>query len=446
MSKNIFQRNRWTSFWSIHCLVLAFAATPVAGQVFSPGPSVPVLFDNVISLPSGPPIGSSISGNVGGDGLFTQVNVNSGGSITSSLMNSFIAGQGAEINISGGTVGGSFEALEGSEVNLITGSIGANMSTSANRMEISGGTIGPFFTASNGAELNVEGGAIANAFTVESGSIVNLSNGSIGDDFTSDTGAQVNISGGTIGDLFWTYEGSQVNMTGGEIGNQFRVDSGELNLSGGIIGDGFDSDFSEINISGGEVGEADIFIGSVVNISGGVIGRSWDIDEFAVANISGGTIGENFAIMSGGEVNVTGGTLGNFVAEANSQLNLFGTEFLVDGNPVVGLVGMPITITDRDVTLLGLLADGSLVGFDLRSTFGASGDDYFDTDATITVTLTGKPMLGDVNGDGSVNLLDVAPFVDLVTAGGFLAEADINQDKSVDLLDVSPFVDLLTAP
>ena len=52
-------------------------------------------------------------------------------------------------------------------------------------------------------------------------------------------------------------------------------------------------------------------------------------------------------------------------------------------------------------------------------------------------------LLGDVNLDGAVDLLDVAPFVDLLANGGFLPEADINQDGVVDLLDVAPFVDLL---
>ena len=44
--------------------------------------------------------------------------------------------------------------------------------------------------------------------------------------------------------------------------------------------------------------------------------------------------------------------------------------------------------------------------------------------------------------DGSVDLLDVAPFVELLANGGFKAEADINQDGNVDLLDVQPFVDI----
>ena len=54
------------------------------------------------------------------------------------------------------------------------------------------------------------------------------------------------------------------------------------------------------------------------------------------------------------------------------------------------------------------------------------------------------PLLGDINGDGDINLLDVGPFVELLVNGGFQPEADINQDGEVDLLDVGPFVDLLT--
>ena len=53
-------------------------------------------------------------------------------------------------------------------------------------------------------------------------------------------------------------------------------------------------------------------------------------------------------------------------------------------------------------------------------------------------------LVGDVNGDASVNLLDVAPFVDVITWGAFDVAADINQDGAVNLLDVSPFVDLLS--
>ena len=54
-------------------------------------------------------------------------------------------------------------------------------------------------------------------------------------------------------------------------------------------------------------------------------------------------------------------------------------------------------------------------------------------------------LLGDVNLDGQVNLLDVTPFVKLITNGLFQIEADINQDGAVNLLDVTGFVELLSS-
>ena len=56
-----------------------------------------------------------------------------------------------------------------------------------------------------------------------------------------------------------------------------------------------------------------------------------------------------------------------------------------------------------------------------------------------------KTMLGDVNMDGVVNLLDVQPFVNLIANGQFQTEADINQDGLVNLLDVTPFVAILSS-
>ena len=52
-------------------------------------------------------------------------------------------------------------------------------------------------------------------------------------------------------------------------------------------------------------------------------------------------------------------------------------------------------------------------------------------------------LLGDVNLDGAVDLLDVTPFIELVANGVFQPEADINQDGAVNLLDVAAFIDLL---
>ena len=50
---------------------------------------------------------------------------------------------------------------------------------------------------------------------------------------------------------------------------------------------------------------------------------------------------------------------------------------------------------------------------------------------------------GDVNLDGVVNLLDIAPFVGVLSDGGFQAQADINCDGAVNLLDIQPFINIL---
>ena len=60
--------------------------------------------------------------------------------------------------------------------------------------------------------------------------------------------------------------------------------------------------------------------------------------------------------------------------------------------------------------------------------------------ATITVS---NVLMGDINCDGSVDLLDVQPFIDLLTNGEFSPKADFDGDGAVTLLDVSPFVDAL---
>ena len=67
-----------------------------------------------------------------------------------------------------------------------------------------------------------------------------------------------------------------------------------------------------------------------------------------------------------------------------------------------------------------------------------------DLNLTATLIAEGDLILpGDVNGDGLVNLLDVAPFVDALVAGSFNASADVNCDGVVNLLDVAPFISLL---
>ena len=52
--------------------------------------------------------------------------------------------------------------------------------------------------------------------------------------------------------------------------------------------------------------------------------------------------------------------------------------------------------------------------------------------------------LGDVNRDGTVNFLDISPFISVLSDGGSQAEADVNGDGNVNFLDISPFIILLS--
>jgi len=72
---------------------------------------------------------------------------------------------------------------------------------------------------------------------------------------------------------------------------------------------------------------------------------------------------------------------------------------------------------------------------------------FFETGTVLNAVsyyLPPATILGDVNGDGVVDGLDIQPFVDLLTGGGYQAEADINEDTVVDGLDIQPFVDIIT--
>ena len=52
-------------------------------------------------------------------------------------------------------------------------------------------------------------------------------------------------------------------------------------------------------------------------------------------------------------------------------------------------------------------------------------------------------LLGDVNCDGAVNLLDVDPFINLIGGMTYSPKGDANLDGANNLLDVTPFIDLI---
>ena len=60
-----------------------------------------------------------------------------------------------------------------------------------------------------------------------------------------------------------------------------------------------------------------------------------------------------------------------------------------------------------------------------------------------TIEIEGSYLLGDVNLDDEISLLDIAPFVELLQSNQFLLEADTNFDGQVNVEDIDGFVDLI---
>ena len=54
-------------------------------------------------------------------------------------------------------------------------------------------------------------------------------------------------------------------------------------------------------------------------------------------------------------------------------------------------------------------------------------------------------LLSNVNRDEVLNLLEIAPFISLLSGDGFRTEADINADRSVTFLDIAPFITILSS-
>ena len=53
---------------------------------------------------------------------------------------------------------------------------------------------------------------------------------------------------------------------------------------------------------------------------------------------------------------------------------------------------------------------------------------------------------GDVNMDGVVDFFDIQPFIEVLTAQTFQAEADIDGNGVVDFFDIQPFINILSGP
>ncbi|MCH7752458.1 MAG: hypothetical protein IH898_09935, partial [Planctomycetes bacterium] len=262
---------------------------------------------------------------------------------------------------SGGSFGSSFDANDGSTLNI-----------SGGEYRLDGVLIGGLETVGNMLAFNLPDGSVLSGTLADGTPFAFASLDS--DNIDPNTLTLIAAAIAPVGPAVITLPSDPAPL-GIRTGQTLVVDNG------GILGDNFNAGWGsvvEVN-AGGQVGNNLEAVGAQVTISGGSVGNDFDAYSGSVVNISGGSVGDDFQASNGSEV------------------NLFGIQFVLDGSDVTAslTIGAPFTITDRNVTLNGLLADGSPFSFDLNST-NVSGQDYFDLGALLTVTLVGP---GDFDGN-----------------------------------------------
>jgi hypothetical protein len=274
--------------------------------------------------------------------------------------------------------------------------------------------------------------------------------------------------GGLVGDTsgFTAGPGSTLLMTGGEIRVGFKAIGATANISDGhvqglraltgsevsisgsstVVFDPQAYHGSELNISGGNINSALAHDGSVVNISGGTFvatistRRALGAEAGSELNITGGDfqarVGASGLPTSKAVVNIHGGSFTVFQGNNNSVINLFGTEFQLGGVEIPGLdMDQPFTITDRNVTLTGILADGSPFSFDLNPT-SVFNMDYMTPGALLTVTRVAPiTMAGDYDNNGTVDAADYLVWRNTLGQSGSSLAADGNRNGAVDTGD-----------
>jgi T5SS/PEP-CTERM-associated repeat protein len=164
------------------------------------------------------------------------------------------------------------------------------------------------------------------------------------------------------------------------------------------------------------------------------------------------TIFGNYIQQSGATLGVDIGGIG--VGSESDFVTVAGNAIL-DGQLQINLVNDFVPLAGQSFTVLG--TGGDIFGFfdnagDTQRVDTVGGEGSFlvrygitspNPDQIILSDYKPNPLIGDVNCDGVVDLLDVDPFINVLTFGPYQIKADINQDSEVNLLDVGPFVDLL---
>jgi hypothetical protein len=196
-------------------------------------------------------------------------------------------------------------------------------------------------------------------------------------------GSVLNLHDGFLGGQSSSLLGGVWNIRGGEVYGGWHMQGGTLNIEGGFVDRGV-SNGGQINLRGGTLRAGPVFhtgtasLPLQINVSGGAI---VPFDAFPM-RLSGQV-----------ELNIRGGRILSGLHLAPTPIpapvvNLFVKSAALDGLAITGLVpGVPHKVLERDMTLVGELADGNPFSFNLNSTTRQFVFTLYPNSSTINVIL-----------------------------------------------------------
>ena len=206
-------------------------------------------------------------------------------------------------------------------------------------------------------------------------------------------------------------------------------------LTNGISDDNLFNSYLALNGPNGDGTPADSFVLDVTGLGAEFTDGGYDLIIYSDSDRRGATNNaartSEFAVTAGGEVTKVFVEDDDGLNVDDAVLNVFdGTYVLSDGvddgngysnyTVVSGLTAADFTIEITSVNG----GRGAISGFQI-----VVGSSF---------------LLGDVNRDGMVTFLDIAPFIDVLASNGDQAEADIDGNGVVNFFDINPFILLLS--
>ena len=212
-------------------------------------------------------------------------------------------------------------------------------------------------------------------------------------------------------------------------------------------GEGPDTNSSNVTVTLREVVDSfdengDFQLGAVAGGTATSVGEFLEAglwDEYSITLTQDGTLDVVTSMDAGG---ILGRTLDTQIGvfDSSGTLILFNDDG--DASLFSAILDEPITAGDYTIVVTGFESNFDQNDIGTLQLAGVAGGTELG-DYALTVTLSTDLLLGDVNLDGEVNFLDIAPFISILSANGFQAEADIDQSGGVNFLDIVPFIAIL---